>query len=77
MSTVVQFLKERSRPAENPNGSVVVYPCPLNGGSWAVEHVNGAATTFSGAYLGLDDAVAVAREWAAALAADFPEGLAI
>ena len=73
-SNVIPF----PRP-QNPRGTIDVYPCALNGGGWAVVHQSRFDDTdvILGSFFGLDEAVSVARDWAARLGADFDDrGLA-
>jgi hypothetical protein len=62
----------------NPRGEVIIYPCPLDNGSWAVEHVSqtGEHLAFLGAYFSYYEAESAARHWAQEVGAAFGGGLA-
>jgi hypothetical protein len=61
---------------ESSHGTISIYPCSVNGGEWAVEHVarSGDSAAFLGTYFSYDLAARFARQWAAKTGADFSDG---
>lgn len=82
MSNVVDFAtarRQRSKIAPNPRGTIEVYPCDVDGGSWAVDHTSASGDNSAriGIRFALEDAIRLARRTAAETNADFSNGVAL
>jgi hypothetical protein len=73
MSNIVHHPSSEGLFTANPRGEVIIYPCLIDNGSWAVEHVNriGEPVALLGTFLSFYDAEAAARTWAAQIGASF------
>ncbi len=69
MSNVVPF------PLAKRRGYIDIWPCTLDDGCWAVDHVSasGSSAALIGYFFSLDEAIAAARQAAKRLDAEFDE----